>query len=60
MRTYGVPTSGVWVRLVQGYMDPIWANNKNTGTTFISLQVYPSPRHVQTPTLIQNISYSVT
>ena len=46
MRIYGVSTSGVWVRQVQCLRDPICANNKNTGNTFLSVKVYPFPRHV--------------
>ena len=46
MRICGVSTSGVWVRQVHFLRDPICANNKNTGNTFLSVKVYPFPRHV--------------
>ena len=46
MRIYGVSTSGVWVRQVQCLRDPMCANNNNTGNTFLSVKVYPFPRHV--------------
>ena len=46
MRIYGVSTSGVWVRQVQCLRDPICAINNNTGNTFLSVKVYPFPRHV--------------
>ena len=46
MWIYDVSTSGVWVRQFQCIRDPICANNKNTGNTFISIKVYPFLRNV--------------